>query len=136
MSDGPTVLLVDDEPSILRGLSGLLRGRGYTVRTALSGTDAIRVAATERIDAAVIDYRIPDWRGDVVWALLTTYQPHLRTRTVFITGDIQDGVQRVAEAMACPLLLKPFDVEELEYHLRRLLQSGPGREHEAEEEAS
>lgn len=106
---------------ILRGLSFLLRGRGYVVLTAQTGDAAVRIVADQHVDVAVIDYRIPDWRGDIVLAAVAAHQPHLTHRTVFITGDIGDGVRDVSARTGCPLLIKPFDVEELEWHLRRLL---------------
>jgi CheY-like chemotaxis protein len=115
------VLLVDDEPAIIRGLGALLRGRGYFVLTAQSGNAAVRIAVDNHIDLAVIDYRIPDWRGDVVLAAMVAHRPHLRRRSVFMTGDISDSVQDVAAHTGCPLLIKPFDFEELEWHLLRLL---------------
>jgi CheY-like chemotaxis protein len=115
------VLLVDDEPTFVRGLAALLRGRGYAVLTAQSGAEAVRIAAGNHIDLAIIDYRIPDWRGDVVLAAIAAHQPHLSRRCVFITGDIGAGVQDVTAHSGCTVLIKPFDFEELEWHLLWLL---------------
>jgi two-component system, OmpR family, response regulator len=116
-----TVLLVDDEPSILRGLAALLRGRGYVVLTAQSGNAAVRVAADQHVDLVVIDYHVLDWRGDLVLAAIAAHQPHLSRRCVFITGDLADSVRHVSAAAGCPLLLKPVHFEELEWQLLQLM---------------
>jgi DNA-binding response OmpR family regulator len=121
VSAGPTVLLIDDEPSVLRGITHLLRARGYTVLAAAGGDAAVRIAAAEHVDLTVVDFRLPGWRGDVVLVTIMAFQVHLLWRSVFISGDITDGVEEIAEAMGVPLVLKPFDVEELEWHFRRLL---------------
>jgi two-component system KDP operon response regulator KdpE len=129
-----TVLLVDDEPSIVRGVAALLRRGGFVVLTAHSGSAAVRIVAEQRVDLAVIDYHIPDWRGDVVLAAVAAYQPHLSHRTVFITGDIGDAVRDISAQTGCPLLFKPFDIEELEWHLLRLLsnvQNQPPKDRDA-----
>lgn len=121
------MLLVDDEPAILKGLAALLRGRGYLVVTAQNGNAAVRVAADNYVDLAVLDYHIPDWRGDVMLAAIAAHQPHLARRSVFITGDIGDSVQDIIKHTGCPLLIKPFDFEELEWQLLWLLYGAEGR---------
>jgi CheY-like chemotaxis protein len=118
---GPTLLLVDDGPSIVRGLAALLRRRGYEVLTAQSGPAAVRIAAGQHVDVAVIDYHIPDWRGDVVLAALMAHQPHLGRRTVMMSGDFSDRVRDVTAHTGCLLLIKPFDVEDLVDAIQRLL---------------
>jgi CheY-like chemotaxis protein len=122
-AQGPTILLVDDEPSIVRGLAALLRQRGYEVLTAQSGSAAVRIAAGQRVDVAVIDYHIPDWRGDVVLAALMAHQPHLGRRTVMMSGDFGDRVRDVTAHTGCLLLIKPFDVEDLVNAVQRLLSA-------------
>ena len=49
------VLVVDDEPQILRGLGTNLRARGYEVETALDGERALEVAAREHPDVVILD---------------------------------------------------------------------------------
>lgn len=128
MGQARTVLLVDDEPSIVQGLSRLLHTRGFFVVHTAGGAAAVQVAATQAVDLAVLDYRIPDWRGDVLFESLAAHQPHLRHRTVFITGDLEPGVQEMARRLNCPLLLKPFDIYELESVLAWLMVDHPREE--------
>ena len=60
---GPRVLVVDDEPQILRGLTTMLRGAGYDVVTAATAADALASAAANPPEAVILDLVLPDARG-------------------------------------------------------------------------
>jgi DNA-binding NtrC family response regulator len=107
------VLVVDDEPSICKALTIALRRAGYDTLSAQSGDSALALLASEHVDVLLIDLRIPDTRGDVVFELAAATHPHLRHQTVFMTGDISErGVQLVTWCK-CPLLRKPFELKEM-----------------------
>jgi len=107
------VLLVDDEPAICKALSLALARGGYRVSTALSGESAAAIVRTQRVDLLVLDLRIPDMRGDALFELACAIQPHLRTHTLFTTGDITERGQELIEACKCRFLRKPFDLKDL-----------------------
>lgn len=107
------VLVVDDEPAICRALSIALTRAGYDVMSAYSGDSALHILATEQVDAMVIDLRIPDTRGDVVFELAAASHPHLRTQTIFMTGDISERAHKLIQSCRCPVLRKPFELKEL-----------------------
>jgi two-component system response regulator GlrR len=107
------VLLVDDEPAIVRALGLALARAGFRVSTALSGETAMAIVRGERVDVLVVDLRIPDMRGDALFELASAIQPQLRRRTLFTTGDITERAQELIEACRCPLLRKPFDLKDL-----------------------
>src|SRR6266550_2330997 len=58
-----TVLVVDDEPAILRALSISLTARDYTVLTASNGTDGLRLVADDHPAVVVLDLGLPDLEG-------------------------------------------------------------------------
>ena len=107
------VLLVDDEPAICKALSLALTRAGFRCSTALSGETAMSIVRGEHVDVLVLDLRIPDMRGDAFFELASAMQPHLRSRTLFTTGDITERAQELIEACRCPMLRKPFDLKEL-----------------------
>lgn len=107
------VLLVDDEPAICKALSLALTRAGFRCSTALSGENAMSIVRTEHVDLLVLDLRIPDMRGDAFFELAAAMQPHLRSRTLFTTGDITERAQELIEACRCPMLRKPFDLKDL-----------------------
>ena len=64
------VLVVDDEPQILRALRINLRARGYDVKVAADGAEALRLAATQQPELVVLDLGLPDLDGlDVIHGL-------------------------------------------------------------------
>ncbi|MDB4890221.1 MAG: hypothetical protein JWL61_2076 [Gemmatimonadetes bacterium] len=107
------VLVVDDEPAICRALSIALTRAGYDVLTAQSGDAALSMLAAERVDVMVIDLRIPDTRGDVVFELAAATHPHLRHQTLFMTGDISEKAHKLILSCKCPSVRKPFELREL-----------------------
>ncbi|MGZ5140414.1 MAG: response regulator [Burkholderiales bacterium] len=107
------VLIVDDEPAICRALSIALTRAGYDVRTAQSGDAALSTLAAEHVDVMVIDLRIPDTRGDVVFELAAATHPHLRHQTLFMTGDISEKAHKLILSCKCPSVRKPFELKEL-----------------------
>ena len=107
------VLVVDDEPAICRALSIALTRAGYDALTAQSGDAALSMLASEHVDVMVIDLRIPDTRGDVVFELAAATHPHLRHQTLFMTGDISERAHKLILSCKCPSVRKPFELREL-----------------------
>lgn len=104
-----TLLIVDDEPSICKVLSLWFSSR-YNVIVAQSGEAALAIIRSENVDVMLIDLRIPDIRGDVIFAVAAGYQPHLRDRSLFYTGDITERAIELIAACGCKWLPKPSDL--------------------------
>jgi two-component system KDP operon response regulator KdpE len=110
------ILIIDDEPQILRALRIDLAARGYEVRTAEDGTQALHLVAHDHPDLIVLDLGLPDLDGvDLIQNLRTWTQVPI----VVLSGRI-DGDQKVRalDAGADDYLTKPFDVEELRARIR------------------
>lgn len=107
------VLIVDDEPSICQALTMALTRTGYDAVAAQSGESALAVIRSEHIDVMLVDFRIPDMRGDVIFELASGFQPHLQYQTLFMTGDITDRAHELIAACKCHFLRKPFDLRDM-----------------------
>jgi DNA-binding NtrC family response regulator len=107
------VLVVDDEPAICKALTIALQRAGYIALSAQSGDSALALLANEHVDIMLIDLRIPDTRGDVVFELAAASHPHLRHQTLFMTGDISERVFRLVSSCKCPMIKKPFELREM-----------------------
>ena len=59
----PRVLVVDDEPQLVRGLNIMLRNAGYVVETARTAADMLAILAARPPDVLVLDYVLPDGQG-------------------------------------------------------------------------
>ena len=104
------VLVVDDEPSICQALSALFGLHGLEVVTVLTAADALNALATSAFDVLLIDLRLRDRRGDVLFREAIGANPALRDRTLFMTGDITAEAERIIAETDCPFLHKPFDI--------------------------
>lgn len=115
----PRVLVVDDEPQLLRGLRIVLRSAGYMVETARTVLDALARVAEHPPDALVLDLALPD--GDGVGVCREVRRcSELPILIISGVGDERDRV-RALDAGADDYLAKPFGGEELIARVRALL---------------
>jgi two-component system KDP operon response regulator KdpE len=105
------VLIVDDEPQILRALRINLHARQYDVVTATAGGEALHAAATHRPDVIVLDLGLPDIDGVEVVRKLRAWTPV----PILILSGRMDSRQKVdaLDAGADDYVTKPFNVDEL-----------------------
>jgi two-component system KDP operon response regulator KdpE len=112
------VLVVDDEPQILRALAINLRARRYEVFTAANGAQALATAASHPPDLVILDLGLPDMDGvDVIRGL----RGWTSVPIVILSGrtDSADKVDAL-DAGADDYLTKPFGVDELMARMRAL----------------
>jgi two-component system KDP operon response regulator KdpE len=121
----PRVLVVDDEPQIVRGLKIILRGAGYDVEAAETKADALAALAARPPDALVLDLVLPDGQGVDVCRELRTWS-RLPIVVLSAVGDEREKV-RALDAGADDYITKPFGTDELLARLRAVLRrSGDG----------
>ncbi len=116
------ILVVDDEPQILRALEMSLRGAGYEVETASTGSQALTAAAVHPPDAVILDLVLPDRRGTDVCRELREWS----AVPVLVLSAVGDQSEKVAalDAGADDYVTKPFGVDELLARLRAVLRRG------------
>ena len=102
------LLLIDDQPSFVRGLTRLLHRDGYTVETAANGQEALAQLPAHHYDVIVCDLHMPALDGRAFYALLQRQFPSLCQRVIFVTGDTL-GADSTAFLLQCgqPYLYKP-----------------------------
>jgi two-component system KDP operon response regulator KdpE len=118
------VLVVDDEPQILRALQTNLRGAGYDVATAASVEEALSAAAMRPPDAIILDLVLPDGSGIDVARELRSWS----AAPILVLSVVGDEAEKVAalDAGADDYVQKPFGIDELLARLRALLRrAGP-----------
>ena len=118
------VLVVDDEPQILRALQTNLRGAGYEVETAATAEEALAAAAMRPPDAVILDLVLPDGRGTDVCRELRGWSD----APVLLLSVVGEEREKVAalDAGADDYVEKPFSIDELLARLRAALRrAGP-----------
>ena len=119
MSNG-RILVVDDEPQILRAVQMKLRGAGYAVDTAATAQEALMKAGMRPPKAIILDVLLPDGRGtDVCRELRTWY--HAPIVVLSAVGEEKEKVDAL-DAGADDYITKPFSGEELLARLRAVLR--------------
>lgn len=125
------VLIVDDEPAILRALSRVLSG--YRVTRALSGKEAIaHIEQSGPFDVVFCDVMMPELSGIDVYERAKQVCPGQERRIVFITGGaFTEQAAKFIESIDNPKLGKPFDAGEVRA-LVKSLSSEPAAENRAQ----
>ena len=106
------ILLVDDEVAFTASMAKLLRVRGYQVKTAKSGKEAILLLETENFDVVVLDLKMPGMDG--IATLSEIKKLKLHTETLILTGH--GSIDSALEAFnlgAYDYLTKPCALEDL-----------------------
>ncbi len=127
MSDGPAVLVVDDEQSLVETVRVLLEGEGFEVRTALSGEAALETFEEDGADLVLADVRMPRMSGVDLLEEVRDRSPG--TPVVLMTAQASlESAIRAVNLGATHYVRKPFENEELVAVLRRALDWGRMKE--------
>ncbi len=118
-----TVLVVDDDPHLLKALRITLAGHGYRVTVAADGGSALAAAARDAPDLVVLDLGLPDMDGAAVLRDLRRWS----TVPVLVLSARHGSADKVAalDAGADDYITKPFGLDELLARLRALLRRVP-----------
>jgi len=106
------LLIVDDETRFLNAIGKRLTRRGFDVRTASNGPDAIELARTEKFDVALIDLKMPGMEGGEVLKALK--QEHRYLEVIILTGhgSLESAVE-LTKLGAFSYLPKPYELDKL-----------------------
>jgi two-component system, OmpR family, KDP operon response regulator KdpE len=120
MTDSPRVLVVDDEPQIVRGLRVVLRNAGFEVDSAATKEEALDALSHRPPDAVLLDLVLPDGTGVDICRQVREWS-HVPIVVVSAVGDEREKV-RALDAGADDYVTKPFGSEELAARLRAVLR--------------
>jgi len=124
MAVEPLVLVVDDEPAIVRLLRIELSLQGFRVVTASNGDEALAQAEQTRPDIALLDVLMPQMTGI---ELMKELRERWNTPVIFVTArDKHSDKVRGLELGADDYIVKPFNPEEIGARIRAVLRRGLG----------
>ena len=87
VSSKRSILIVDDDISILHVLSRIFQSNGYTVTVAEKGGEAIEKISSNKFDVALVDLGLPDMEGDKLFSVIHRASPE--TVKIMLTGKIE-----------------------------------------------
>jgi len=120
MDRDPLILLIDDEPQILRALKTILSSGHFRVISAVNGEDGIALAASQSPDVIILDLTLPDMDGIQVCEQIREW-----SGVPIIVLSVRDGERDKVAALdkgADDYLTKPFNIEELMARIRVALR--------------
>ncbi|NNG07523.1 MAG: response regulator [Desulfobacteraceae bacterium] len=114
MSDRPSIriILIDDEEVLLEYMSKRLLKKGFTVKCAFSGEEAVEAAQQEHFDVAVVDLKMPGMGGVETQKRLHEIQPFLQCIVLTGHGSIDSALES-GQQDAFRYLLKPLEYDTL-----------------------
>jgi len=119
------LLIIEDDPLLLRSLSAGLREENYAVDTAADGEDGLLKATQSDYDCIVLDGMLPVFDG---WELLRRLRPIKKTPVLMLTArDAVPDRIRGLDSGADDYLTKPFDSDELLARIRALIRRSSGQ---------
>jgi len=128
MSNAPHILVIDDEPQILRAIRTILTEKQFKVTTASRGEEGLTFAATNEPDLIILDLGLPDMDGVEVCTRLREW-----TQIPIIILSVRDNERDKVAALdmgADDYLTKPFGIEELLARVRVALRHAASRKGE------
>ena len=120
MDKDPLILLIDDEPQILRALKTILTSGHFKVLSAVNGEDGIALAASQSPDVIILDLTLPDMDGIQVCEQIRQW-----SQVPIIILSVRDDEREKVAALdkgADDYLTKPFNIEELMARIRVALR--------------
>ncbi len=117
----PRILLVDDEPNVIKAISRALQDEPCEILTAKSGREALKLMLTTAIDIIVTDERMPGMSGVELLGAVSRIYPE--TTRIILTGHANTNLvfQAINDGKIYRFLTKPWDDEELVGIIRHAL---------------
>ncbi len=114
------ILVVDDEPLLLKLVADWFESAAGRVFVARNGVEALQVAAGNKIDLIITDVRMPVMNGIDLLKEVKTKQPHA-SRVILVTGFADVEAREAYDLGAEAILEKPFGLDDLTHAAQRVL---------------
>ena len=117
-----TILVIDDDLSILETIDFLLTSEGYSVLLAPNGEDGLEIIKEQWIDAIILDLRMPKISGYLFANMVTRSSKNPDINIMLLTGEsLMVGQSTISLPNVKTKMTKPFDAEELKQNIIQLM---------------
>ncbi|MEM3770503.1 MAG: response regulator [Candidatus Bathyarchaeia archaeon] len=113
MGESARILVVDDDESVRKILKTVLEYVGYTVNTAKTGEEALKIAKVRHPNLTLVDYSLPDMELTVFLKKISRMAPSTQVIVIADKPSLRKVMEMVSKVSKrpYPYLLKPFDME-------------------------
>ena len=115
------VLIVDDEPDILRAAKVRLISFGYEVITAGDGNNIVNIVQKDMPDLILLDLRLPRMDGDKICAMLKTDDRFKHIPIILFTASVVHAPMKADKLGVDDLIIKPFEPDVLLYKIKKII---------------
>jgi len=116
------ILIVDDEPDILKTIELLLEQDGYEVHTAGDGEEGLKKIDEVRPDLLLLDLRLPGKGGFQIAKEIKSKDEYKDIPIIILSGMANDASRHIAaKGGAVEFIEKPIDTDKLKFHIKDLL---------------
>lgn len=105
------ILIIDDEPDVLRTLVFRLRAKGYEIFTAVNGAEAVQKSQEYQPDLILMDYHLPDLSAEDISLKIKAMDGRRDVPVILLTASIENLDQKAAACKAVDYLSKPVEGE-------------------------
>lgn len=122
----PHILIIDDDPYLLKTLADILRGNGYETMTAIDGAEGFARLGERPVNLVLIDLGLPDISGIDILNYVKIQYPG--TDAIILTGNatLDAAIDATNQGAFC-FMLKPYDIDQLLLQIRRALENQEAR---------
>lgn len=118
---GKKVLIVDDDPSVIKGLLESLKNEKCVIDQAKDGLEAFEMIASDDYDLIISDVMMPGLNGKKLYKYMSEVKPYLIHRCILITGAMNNELEAFCKSVNLPFLNKPFSSFDLKALITGLL---------------
>ena len=117
-----SILIVDDETSVLYSLKRTFKKERYSIFTSQSGEEGLKILEKENIDLIISDQKMPKMSG--IEFLEKTVEPYPDVVRIILTGhaELNDAIRAVNSGCVYKFIQKPWNNEDLKITVRRALE--------------
>ncbi len=121
---GARILVVEDDPDIMRIITHVLSAVGHQVIPAYGGEDAVRKVKTQKFDLVLTDLAMPKVSGVEVIHIIKGDPETCHIPVLAVTAHVWDGIAQSAGQVGCDgFISKPFNTKQLLQEVQKHLKS-------------
>jgi len=115
------ILIIDDEPDVMKMVVYRLKAKGYEIFTAANGKEGVEIAVIQEPSLVILDYRLPDLKAEEVIRQIYANEETKGVPVILVTASTENISEKAKECGAVDYIPKPIEPEELYLKVERYI---------------